>query len=88
MNHLTKTAYSIDNNKITYLCEHCSKYYTKKGQPRVYPQLVFHRHGSRGDTSNRTEQRCSHCPHETYKEIKIEITDETWKFRNIISNSL
>ena len=69
-------AKSIDKTHFTYLCQDCSKFVYKNGNKRLYPKLVYHRHGSCGDLSNRIENRTLHCENVSGN-IDVVINDET-----------
>ena len=71
-------AHSIDRTHITYQCPHCSKFQFKNGKQRKHPKIVYHRHGSCGDLSNRIEYRQSHCL-ENPQEVKLIVSDATQK---------
>ncbi len=61
---LVVVALSIDSKHIEYECPHCCK---------------IHRHGSGGETHNRTESRSSHCQ-EVKQNVEILITSNTVRF--------
>ena len=67
---------SIDRTHISYQCPNCSRFFFKNGKKRKNPKLVFHRHGSCGDLTNRVEHRVSHCLNNA-GEIKLMVTDAT-----------
>ena len=69
---------SIDKTHFTYECPNCSVFLRKDGKPRKYPKRVYHRHGSCGDLSNRTEHRQSHCL-KNAQEVRVIISDATEK---------
>lgn len=47
---------------IRFECPNCSKYFTKKGTARKYPQRKYHTHGHLGYEDGWIH-RSSHCPH-------------------------
>lgn len=73
-------ATKIDKTHIYFECPVCKKTYNKNGRPRENGKIIFHRHGSCGDLSNRKEHRIHHHNHEYGKkwgDVVIRITDAT-----------
>jgi len=69
-------ASSVDLIHFKYLCNECSTFYHKNGNKRIYPKLVYHKHGSGGSLENRIENRSRHCE-KVNDNIDIYINDST-----------
>ena len=61
---LDVVAGQVDRTYVSYSCPFC---------------VGTHRHGSGGETHNRVEDRSTHCRKRRPHNVRIQITDQTWR---------
>ena len=67
----------IDLIHFCYECPYCSTDFFKNGNKRKHRKRIYHRHGSCGNTENRTESRGCHCDKDPNRDIEIVINENT-----------